>query len=189
MALDRAVEAFWRGGYDGTSVRDLVEAMGIGRASLYAAFGDKRDLFARAMARFRAVSGQRLAAVIGGRRRALESLRAYFESMAAPPNAPGRRAGCMVCNAAAELGGEDAALDREMLLGFESTEAFFFDLLVRARREGDLAGRSDAELRRLARFLLASQTGLRVLGRSPIPERVLRDAVEVVLAALSTTRR
>ncbi|MCE0540845.1 TetR/AcrR family transcriptional regulator, partial [Kineosporia rhizophila] len=52
QALDRAVEVFWRHGYDGTSLSDLTSAMGINRPSLYAAYGNKEQLFHRAVARY-----------------------------------------------------------------------------------------------------------------------------------------
>jgi AcrR family transcriptional regulator len=51
-ALDRAVEVFWRQGYEGASLSDLTAAMGINRPSMYAAFGNKDDLFRRAVARY-----------------------------------------------------------------------------------------------------------------------------------------
>ena len=51
-ALDRALEVFWRKGYEGASLPDLTEAMGINRPSLYAAFGSKEDLFRKALARY-----------------------------------------------------------------------------------------------------------------------------------------
>src|SRR5215831_16019645 len=51
-ALDRALQVFWRKGYEGTSLSDLTEAMGINRPSLYAAFGNKEDLFNRVLDRY-----------------------------------------------------------------------------------------------------------------------------------------
>ncbi|MBB3729933.1 TetR/AcrR family transcriptional regulator [Nonomuraea dietziae] len=51
-ALDRALEVFWRQGYEGTSLSDLTEAMGINRPSLYAAFGNKEELFGRVLDRY-----------------------------------------------------------------------------------------------------------------------------------------
>ncbi len=52
QALDRALEIFWRQGYEGASLSDLTEAMGITKTSMYAAFGNKRDLFDKALARY-----------------------------------------------------------------------------------------------------------------------------------------
>ncbi|MFJ1456364.1 TetR/AcrR family transcriptional regulator [Nocardia sp. N2S4-5] len=51
-ALDRALEAFWRQGYEGTSLTDLTTAMGINKPSLYAAFGNKEELFGKVLARY-----------------------------------------------------------------------------------------------------------------------------------------
>ena len=51
-ALDRALEVFWRKGYEGTSLPDLTEAMGINRPSLYAAFGNKESLFRKVLQRY-----------------------------------------------------------------------------------------------------------------------------------------
>ncbi|MPZ58955.1 MAG: TetR family transcriptional regulator [Rhizobiales bacterium] len=51
-ALDRALDVFWRNGYEGSSVADLTEAMGINPPSLYAAFGNKEGLFRKAIERY-----------------------------------------------------------------------------------------------------------------------------------------
>jgi AcrR family transcriptional regulator len=56
-ALDQAVEAFWANGYERTSIADLTRAMGIAAPSLYAAFGDKEQLFDEAVARYQAMGG------------------------------------------------------------------------------------------------------------------------------------
>ena len=50
-ALDRALQVFWRKGYEGASLSDLTKAVGVNRPSLYAAFGDKRALFRKALDR------------------------------------------------------------------------------------------------------------------------------------------
>lgn len=57
-ALDAALEVFWRQGFEGTSITDLTDAMGINRPALYYAFGDKKALFFRAPERYLSVDGQ-----------------------------------------------------------------------------------------------------------------------------------
>ena len=52
LALDRALELFWRNGYEGASINEIAEAMGVSKPSLYAAFGDKESLYLRALARY-----------------------------------------------------------------------------------------------------------------------------------------
>ena len=58
-SLDAAVLVFWKKGYDGSSIQDLTQAMGINRPSLYATFGNKRDLFMQAIDRYAATHGNR----------------------------------------------------------------------------------------------------------------------------------
>jgi AcrR family transcriptional regulator len=53
-ALDKAMTVFWEKGYEGTSLPDLTDAMGINRPSLYAAFGNKESLFHKVLDRYRA---------------------------------------------------------------------------------------------------------------------------------------
>ncbi len=56
-ALQSALELFWRRGYEATSMADLVEALGIGRASIYATFGNKHDLYLKALERYASSNG------------------------------------------------------------------------------------------------------------------------------------
>src|SRR5271163_2757517 len=51
-ALEAAMKVFWRKGYEGASLSDLTKAMGVNRPSLYAAFGDKKALFRKALDRY-----------------------------------------------------------------------------------------------------------------------------------------
>src|SRR5262245_20802716 len=80
-ALDRATKVFWARGYEATSVQDLVEALGVNRASLYATFGDKAQLFAQVIDRY----GQHVDEVIGGALAApaagVEAIRAWFKAL------------------------------------------------------------------------------------------------------------
>src|ERR1700712_3386530 len=65
-ALDRAVEVFWRQGYEGASLGDLTDAMGINRPSMYAAYGNKEELFRKALARYAEAGTARMHSCLGG---------------------------------------------------------------------------------------------------------------------------
>src|ERR1700755_1312233 len=60
-ALKKATQVFWSKGYDGVTIDDLVEGMGVGRPSLYAVFGDKRAIFLRALKAYAEAKGARAA--------------------------------------------------------------------------------------------------------------------------------
>ncbi|MBC2873727.1 MULTISPECIES: TetR/AcrR family transcriptional regulator [Streptomyces] len=178
LAVERAMEVFWSKGYAATTPQDLVDALGIGKGSLYNTFGSKRELFERALCRYR--DGQALALVelLEADGPVKELLRRTLRLLAEMDLAdPGRR-GCMAVNTAAELGGRDeeaVALVRRM---FDRTEDAFRALIEKGQRTGEIAAGRDA--RGVGSLLLNTVIGLRLMARvADGPERLDRviDAV------------
>src|SRR4030081_1680148 len=98
-ALDRALQVFWRKGYEGTSLPDLTEAMGINRPSLYAAFGNKEGLFRKALDRYAERSGGLMCEAMkepSARAAAERLLRATADALTDPRNPRG----CLAVQAA-----------------------------------------------------------------------------------------
>ncbi|MFE2185198.1 helix-turn-helix domain-containing protein [Streptomyces sp. NPDC059455] len=86
VALDAAMRLFWRNGYEGTSTSDLVDELGIARASLYGTFGSKRGLYLAALDRFLSGgSGPSPADILASRTSALDAVRDLLETSAAAP--------------------------------------------------------------------------------------------------------
>src|ERR1700739_554418 len=104
--LDAAVQCFWAHGYEATSVRDLVEKTGITGASLYNAFGDKRALYQRVLARY-------VAGSVADRLQRCEQLPpreaicAFFSDIVARSVEDRDRKGCMLVNAALDVAPHD----------------------------------------------------------------------------------
>ena len=165
QALDAAMHVFWRRGYEGASLEDLTAAMGIKRPSLYATFGDKKALFAKALDRYAngpaAYVGQALAEPVA--RTAMEKLlRGAVELMTRPGNPPG----CLMMRAAPESRPvkHDIALRRR---------------LERARNEEDWPlGASPAGL---ARYFTIVLRGLAVEAAGGASRRNLLQAVETAM--------
>ncbi|WP_019633632.1 TetR/AcrR family transcriptional regulator [Actinomadura atramentaria] len=177
-ALDAALELFWERGYEATSMADLVARLGIGRASLYATFGGKHDLFLRALERYRDRADPVESLARPGP--ALPAVRALLASYVAADLAD--RRGCMVVNTAVELAPRDAAAARRVAAAWDGLEAALAAALVRARAQGEIP--ADRDPRALARFLLVVAQGLRVVGRADADPRRLWDAVEQTMAAI-----
>ncbi|GAA4603048.1 TetR/AcrR family transcriptional regulator [Actinoallomurus liliacearum] len=176
------MELFWERGYEATSMADLVEHLGIARASIYATFGGKHELFLKAYERYaqtRDLNVVELLSQPGPVLPAVRTLvRAYAEESAADPH----RRGCMVVNTAVELAGRDPQAARRVEASWDTVETALTSALTRARAQGELS--ADKDPRALARLLLVLLQGMRVLGRAhPDPAR-LRDAAEQALAAL-----
>ncbi|WP_328950903.1 TetR/AcrR family transcriptional regulator [Streptomyces sp. NBC_00184] len=182
-ALQSALELFWRRGYEATSVADLVEHLGIGRASLYATFGGKNELYLKAMDRYAELRDPLLLAELSQPGPALPAVRAVVRRFAAEAASPsGRLNGCFVTNTAAELAPHDPAAARRVEISWERLEAPLHSALVRAQAQGELPGGRDP--RALARMLLVLLQGIRVVGKASDDPARVRDAAEQALTLL-----
>lgn len=174
QALDAAIACFWRRGYGATSMRDLEEEMGIGSASLYNTFCDKRTLFLRALDRY--LDGTMRERMVRLERSLppKKAVKAFIgEIVERSLNDPERR-GCLLVNSAAEIAPHDAEFGREIALRLEELQGFFRRMIAKARADGSVpAGRDPTEL---ARLLLGIVLGIRVLARAR-PDRALLTGI------------
>lgn len=181
-ALAKAMDAFWGRGYEATSVQDLLDCMGINRGSLYAAFGDKRSLFIKALRRYDAIHrGQWVAALSeAGSPRA--AIRAAFDGAVAAVLDGGSRDGCLLVNTALELSPHDKEISRIVSHALAEMEAFFRDRIEAGQAAGEI-GAHVAPVH-TARALLSIFIGLRVLSRSRPEAALLRSVADQAEAML-----
>jgi AcrR family transcriptional regulator len=158
-ALDRAMHVFWRKGFEGASLNDLTAAMGVQPASLYKAFGNKRTLFEKALARY-------LAGPVAFVHDALNEPTAYAVAVrilrrTAEFLTEGRsRRGCMTIQAALASGVEGEPIRRKLIALRVKEQDALRRRFERAKSEGDLP--SDADAADLARFVTALFQGMTV---------------------------
>jgi len=181
-ALHDALGLFWRKGYEATSVADLVEHLGIAKASLYATFGNKHDLYLRALDRYVRTTDAQVVDELSAPGPALPAVRALVLRHVEEILTDQVRRGCLVVNSAVELPGDVAVAER-VGRSWDTLEVALTLALSRARAQGELAAHRDP--RALARLLLAVLQGLRVLGKGPSASERLRDAASVVLSILN----
>jgi TetR/AcrR family transcriptional repressor of nem operon len=182
-ALQAALELFWRRGYEATSMADLVEHLGIGRASLYATFGSKHELYLKALDRYGATGLTRIVRELSGPGPALPAVRAVvrrYASEAADERL--RLNGCLVTNTAAELAPHDPAAARRVERNWDQVETALHSALTRAQAQGELP--EDRDPLTLARMLLVLTQGLQVVGKASADPARVRDAAEQALALL-----
>jgi TetR/AcrR family transcriptional regulator, copper-responsive repressor len=150
VALDTALEVFWEKGYDNTSVAELTEAIGIAPPSLYAAFGDKRQLFDEAAERYATLlhSETERALAAPSLRDAIE---AALRAAAEQGTAPGTPRGCLVMS-------EPCLADRRA-----ESRALFRQRVQRGKDEGDLP--RDADVEALTEFVFVLFAGISARAR------------------------
>jgi AcrR family transcriptional regulator len=179
-ALDRAMEVFWRRGYEGATLPELTQAMGINRPSLYAAFGGKERLFRRALDRY--VSGPagylRDALARPTARGAVERLLAGTIELLTDPRNPG---GCLVVQGALAGGREAESIRRELVSHRAAALDQLRARLERAKREGDLPG--DADCSDLARYVMTVVHGLAVQAAGGATRKQLQRVAGLALRA------
>lgn len=162
-ALGQARLVFWAKGYAGTSTDDLVKAMGIGRQSLYNAFGDKWQLYVEALTDYQQRSTSSHVLRLQAPASALQGFRDMLEGLAVDDDAM-RALGCMGVGSACEFGSTEPQLSELRAKG----SAYLHSRLVKRIREGQAAGEIDPALSpgEAANYLLMSMTGIQLAARS-----------------------
>jgi len=179
-ALDAAMHLFWRKGYGATSMRDLLDAMCIGRGSFYDTFGDKHALFLAALDRFEEARTSWFDEAL--ERSGLDGIEEIFRRTVDGLVGFEPRRGCLLANTAVELAPHDAEAAARISRYVRRTEEAFTGALVRAQGAGEIPAEGDPKV--LARFLVSNLHGLRVLARAGSDRRTLEDAARVALRTL-----
>ncbi|MGW2544430.1 TetR/AcrR family transcriptional regulator [Kitasatospora sp. NPDC001574] len=182
VAVERAMSVFWRKGYAATTPQDLVDEIGIGKGSLYNAFGSKHALFERALLRYRDSQAAWLEELLDHPGSAKDRLRGALEALVELDLGDPDRRGCMAVNTAAELATSDAGTTDTVRKMFARTESAFRVTIEEGRRAGEIAGGRDAAA--TAAWLLATVIGMRVLAKTAEDATQLRRVVDAAMASL-----
>jgi AcrR family transcriptional regulator len=178
QALDRALRVFWRSGYEGASMADLTEAMGITRPSLYAAFGNKEELFRKALDRY--VDGPggyvQIALAKPTAREVVEHLLYQAADAVTDPNNP---PGCLAVQGALCCGEAAETIKQELMARRANGEQELRRRFARAITEGDLPKGSDAA--DLARYISAILQGMAVQAAGGVSREQLRTIAHMTL--------
>lgn len=180
--LDRSMQAFWAKGFEATSLDDLCAATGLGRSSLYAAFGDKQGLYLDVLARYEAAAVSRINAAVSGSASPRSGIVAFVHKIVDDIVAgPGRR-GCFIGNCAAELARQDKVVASRVRESMARVQNTFRDVLLQAKGAGQLGKHADVDA--LAAFLMSGIQGLRLVGKANPDRAVLTNIANVMLRCL-----
>lgn len=182
-ALEAAVAVFWERGYEGTSVQNLLDAMGINRGSMYNSFGDKESLFVQAVEHYCTRSRESVSAILKREGPALDNVREMVRSRGREASS-GPARGCLVTNTAVEVAPHVASVADTLTYHYSRLELMIRNALDRAVDSGELSHLTDT--RALSRFLVAVDQGVMVFTRAGAVAESVDDVVRVALAALDT---
>ncbi|MBR0735799.1 TetR/AcrR family transcriptional regulator [Bradyrhizobium liaoningense] len=180
-ALDQAMEVFWRHGYEGATIAQLTEAMGINPPSLYACFGNKEGLLKAALDRYTKLRGVWMDEVVAAptaRAVAERMLMGIAEKQTDPANPPG----CLLVQGGIACGTGSESVPFELAARRAQNEDQLRDRFVRAKAEGDLKPTSDPAA--LARYVSAVSVGMGVMASSGSDREALRQVASVAVQAV-----
>jgi TetR/AcrR family transcriptional regulator, transcriptional repressor for nem operon len=185
--LNAARDQFWTTGYAGTSMDAIAAATGLGKGSLYGAFGGKRELFHRVFDdHCNATIGLVNRQLSGDDEQAFKRLTAYLLGHATAC-AERRQHGCLVAKATAELTEHDEVVSARSLATFQNVQLALTADLEACQRNGDIDPAADAQ--QLAGLLLTVHRGIEALGKAGIDESTLRGITETALTHLPRPSR
>ena len=173
-ALDAAIECFRQRGYEGTSIRDLTDCMGIGPTSLYNSFGDKRALFIKALERYVDCSVRARLNRLESSLPPKQAVRTLIEDVVERSLTDRTRGGCLLINSALAIAPHDPEIGAEIAKRLGEIEGFFRRSISAAQSSGTISRKLNSG--DFARLLLSVLLGIRVLARSK-PERTLLEGV------------
>ncbi|MEU5696099.1 TetR/AcrR family transcriptional regulator [Actinosynnema sp. NPDC020468] len=179
--VDAAMDLFWSKGYETTSTEDLCAHTGLGRGSLYNAYGSKRGLYERVLLRYAELGFAEQEALLDRPGPVKERLRALLMAAVECDLGDPRRRGCLAVNAAVDVGGKDDVVAHHVRQQFDRLEAAVCRLVAAGQRLGELVAGDPLVA---ARSLLGTLYGLRVLGKVTRDRQALVDVVEGALVRL-----
>jgi TetR/AcrR family transcriptional regulator, transcriptional repressor for nem operon len=171
-------DQFWGVGYAATSLQDLMRVTNLGKGSIYAAYGDKHQLFLRTLRGYVDESHAILERLIEDAPRAIDLLR-DFVAAGASPEAP---RGCYLANSTCELATTDPEVATMARNAYEKTTTLVAGCVERAKQEGDLP--ADADAMSTARALLAAQQGIVFMGRAGLDGANLAATARALASSL-----
>jgi len=180
--LKKAMNLFWHKGYNGTSMQDLVDGLGISRSSMYDTFGDKHSLFIRALESYKQMGAAELKGIVDNAPSAKAAIRRMFELTVNELLSDDQHKGCFLVNAGVEMAPHDTEVNKMLCDNDRQLEKYFNEAIRKGQDSGEISNEQSSHA--LAQFILNSIKGMRVTAKSAADKKVFRDIVEVTMKVL-----
>jgi TetR/AcrR family transcriptional repressor of nem operon len=181
-ALIAATLEFWEKGYEGTSMQDLEDAMGLTRTSIYNAFGNKRQLFERVLACYQESVLAALFVEMDGAPDIREGVRRMLNAVLAIHFDEDNPGGCLVVLSVLESEQHDEHSRAMLEQTMQELKRALQSRLSKAKRAGELA--KDIDVAAMATTIAATMAGMMVLGKANFPKSALRKTIKQVVSLL-----
>lgn len=180
--LDKALHLFWEQGYNATSVQDLVDHLGINRASIYDTWGDKRGLYLETLKAYRKKGASNFLERLRSNQSSKDIIRNFLKDVTVQVIDDTCNKGCFLSNSASELANSDKAVFELFSDNNANMEAVLTELVKEGQASGTITKKDAPDA--LARFILNTAMGLRIMSKGRKSEKALTEVVNVALSVL-----
>jgi TetR/AcrR family transcriptional repressor of nem operon len=180
--LTKAMELFWKKGYYATSMQDLVDYLGINRASLYDTFGGKKELFGKALCLYRTTYGDNVAAFLKAQPAVKIGIQRLFERAIDETLCDADRKGCFVVNTASTVTPAETEVQTALLENKTEVEAALYGYLSWGVQQGELSEKKD--LKGIATLLFTLYNGLKIVAKIEGDREKMSKSVKAMLTIL-----
>jgi len=180
--LTKAIQLFWHKGYNGTSMQDLVDGLGISRSSLYDTYTDKHTLFIKALESYQNSGADKIQEISENSGSAKETIKKLLEFVADELLNDKQQKGCFMVNAEVEVAPHDTEVNSLVCKNDQQMEDVFFQVIKKGQDSGEIKNEQDA--RALARFIFNAVKGIRVTAKSTTDKSVFDDIIKLTVSAL-----
>jgi len=180
--LTKAIQLFWHKGYNGTSMQDLVDGLGISRSSLYDTYTDKHTLFIKALESYQNSGADKIQEISENSGSAKETIKKLLEFVTDELLNDKQQKGCFMVNAEVEVAPHDTEVNSLVCKNDQQMEDVFFQVIKKGQDSGEIKNEQDA--RALARFIFNAVKGIRVTAKSTTDKSVFDDIIKLTVSAL-----
>ena len=180
--LAKAIKLFWRKGYNGTSMQDLVNGLGISRSSIYDTFGDKHQLYLKALGTYRQTQVTIRDRILNAPVEAKVAIRQLMDLTIDQMIRDKQHKGCFLVNSAVETAPHDKETSAIICQNDQQVENAFYEVIKRGQTNGEIASKQDP--RALARFLFNNIVGIQVTGKSVTDKAAFDDIIGLTMSVL-----
>lgn len=181
-ALLEAMHVFWSRGYKHTSMTNLVEATGVGKKGLYTVFGNKHQLYIKALEQYKCLHADKMLKDLERESSSVPEVKNLFNAALIFSQSEIGRRGCMVCNAIAEFGDKVPEIKKATENHLERFRTAFYNALLNARKNEEIA--QSLDIHKHSNFLCSVLLSLMLMSRGGTGYEIMKDTVESTLITL-----
>jgi len=182
LILEKAMELFWKKGFHATSIRDLVNYLGISRSSIYDTYGGKNELFHKAFQLYRTTNITGFSNFLNQQKNVKEGLRNLFEMAIEQSISDMDKKGCFVVNTTTELVPGDIEIQKILKENENTFVNIFYEFLLKGEQSGEIP--KGKNLKSIANLYYTLYNGIKVVSKVQPNSKELLSSVDTILTLL-----